>query len=127
MFSRAKWLKVKHYIILIGFHHLRFVCEIIKMMVSLKSVDQDGEIMEHNIPNVPNNATRIVIELTWPESRLDNVLLEKIRNEEDAKLRSISRGTLKKMFHEGKVQIKGQNAKPSSSLAKGTTYVDLFC
>ena len=83
--------------------------------------------MENNVPVLPKNAIRVTIDLSWPENRLDNVLLDKIRNEEDVKLRTISRGTLKKMFQEGKVQIKGQNARPSSSLAKGTTYIDLFC
>ena len=82
--------------------------------------------MENNIPVLPKNAVRVTIELNWPESRLDNVLLEKIRTDDNLNVKGISRGALKKMFSDGKVQIKGQNAKPSSALAKGTTYIDLL-
>lgn len=83
--------------------------------------------MENLIPVQPKNSARVTIELTWPESRLDNILLEKMRNqEENAALKSISRGGLKKLFNEGKIQIKGQKARPSSSLAKGITYIDIL-
>jgi 23S rRNA-/tRNA-specific pseudouridylate synthase len=83
--------------------------------------------MENNVPVKPKNSARITIELTWPEDRLDNILLEKIRTqEENLKLKNVSRSGLKKLFTEGKIQIKGQNAKPSSSLAKGTTYIDIL-
>lgn len=82
--------------------------------------------MEHNIPAVPKNAQRVILELTWPENRLDNILLEKIRTSENGKLNTISRTKLKKLFSDGKIKIKGQNALPSSSIAKGTTYVDLW-
>ncbi len=83
--------------------------------------------MENNVPVKPKNSARVTIELTWPEDRLDNILLEKIRTqEENMKLKNLSRAGLKKLFMEGKVQIKGQNAKPSSSLAKGTTYIDIL-
>lgn len=83
--------------------------------------------MNNNIPVQPKKSVRVIIELNWDEDRLDNILLEKIRNQEDnAALKSISRGRLKKLFAEGKVQIKGQNARPSSALAKGITYVDIL-
>lgn len=83
--------------------------------------------MENHIPSIPNNSSRVTINLDWPEKRLDNVLLEHLRTQEsNAKLRSISRGVLKKLFVEGKIQIKGQNARPSSALAKGTTYIDII-
>lgn len=83
--------------------------------------------MENNIPVQPKNSARVTIELTWPENRLDNILLEKIRTQEDnVALKNISRGGLKKLFTDGKVQIKGQKARPSSGLAKGITYVDIL-
>ncbi len=82
--------------------------------------------MQDNIPAMPKKAQRVTIELDWPENRLDNILLEKMRMDENVKLNTISRGGLKKLFLAGKVQIKGQNAKPSSALAKGTTYIDLL-
>lgn len=83
--------------------------------------------MENLIPEQPKNSARVTIELAWPESRLDNILLEKMRTQEDnVALKSISRGGLKKLFIEGKVQIKGQKARPSSSLAKGVTYIDIL-
>lgn len=83
--------------------------------------------MENLIPEQPKNSARVTIELTWPENRLDNILLEKMRTQEDNDaLKSISRGGLKKLFTEGKIQIKGQRARPSSSLAKGITYIDIL-
>ncbi len=83
--------------------------------------------MENNIPELRKNAVRVTIELTWPEKRLDNVLLDNIRNQTDnLTLKNISRSSLKQMFADGKIQIKGQKARPSSSLAKGTTYIDIF-
>ncbi len=83
--------------------------------------------MENNIPELRENAVRVTIELNWPEKRLDNVLLDKIRTQgENLSLKTISRSTLKQLFANGKIQIKGQNARPSSSLAKGITYVDIL-
>ena len=83
--------------------------------------------MENLIPAQPQNSARVTIELTWPESRLDKILHEKMRTQdENPALKSISRGGLKKLFSEGKVQIKGQKARPSSSLAKGITYIDIL-
>lgn len=83
--------------------------------------------MENNIPVQPKNSARVVINLAWPEDRMDNVLLETIRNQqENMKLKNVSRSGLKKLFNEGKIQIKGQRAKTSSALAKGVTYVDII-
>jgi hypothetical protein len=83
--------------------------------------------MENNIPQQPKNSARIVLNLDWPETRMDNILLEHIRNQNDnLKLKNVSRAGLKKLFTDGKVQIKGQRAKTSSSLAKGTTYIDIL-
>jgi hypothetical protein len=83
--------------------------------------------MENNIPARPKNSARVTIELNHPESRLDNVLLEAIRNQsDDSSLKNVSRAALKKLFNEGKVQIKGQRARTSSAIARGTTYVDIL-
>jgi 23S rRNA-/tRNA-specific pseudouridylate synthase len=54
-------------------------------------------------------------------------LLEAMRMQtENKKLREISRSALKALFTQHKVLIKGQPARPSSSIATGTTYVDVL-
>ena len=79
------------------------------------------------IPEQPKNSFRVAIELSWPEDRMDNVLLNTLRaQEENMTLRHISRGALKDLFTNKKIQIKGQRAKSNSSLAKGITYVDIL-
>jgi hypothetical protein len=45
---------------------------------------------------------------------------------ENLNLREISRVQFKTLFKTGKIQIKGQAAHPSSSVAKGMTYVDIL-
>lgn len=83
--------------------------------------------MENNIPAQPANSARVILTLSAPEKRMDNKLLETIRNQnENMKLKNLSRAALKKLFNDGKIQIKNQKAKTSSSLAKGTTYVDIL-
>lgn len=83
--------------------------------------------MEDFIPPKPPKSFRIVLDLLRSEKRLDTVLLEAIKAQnEDLNLREISRTKYKELFKEGKIQIKGQNATPSSSVAKGVTYVDIF-
>lgn len=80
-----------------------------------------------NVPPQPPHSFRIAITLDYPESRMDNVLLEALRNQnENLTLKNISRGALKNLFTEKKIQIKGQRAKSNSALAKGTTYVDIL-
>ncbi len=79
------------------------------------------------IPAKPAKSHRVVLNLNYRESRMDNVLLEALRNQdENASLKIISRGALKDLFTNGKIQIKGQRAKSSSALAKGVTYVDIL-
>lgn len=81
----------------------------------------------NHIPLRPAKSARIILSLNYPESRMDNVLLKACRDqEENANLKIISRGALKTLFNEGKVMIKGQRAKSSSALAKGTTYIDIL-
>lgn len=79
------------------------------------------------IPSQPSNSYRITLNLDHPESRMDNVLLNALREQEDnLTLKNLSRGALKDLFNEKKIMIKGQRAKSSSALAKGTTYVDIL-
>jgi hypothetical protein len=83
--------------------------------------------MQDNVPVQPPHSIRIVLELLRPERRLDTVLLKAIKDQNDnLNLREISRVAFKELFISGKIQIKGQRAKPSSSLAKGITYVDIL-
>jgi hypothetical protein len=79
------------------------------------------------MPSQPANSYRITLNLENPESRMDNVLLNALREqEENEKLRLVSRTQLKEMFNQKKIMIKGQRAKSSSALAKGITYVDIL-
>jgi hypothetical protein len=79
------------------------------------------------IPEQPANSFRIVLNLEKPESRMDNVLLNALREQDENQvLKNISRGALKNLFTEKRIVIKGQRAKSSSALAKGTTYVDIL-
>jgi hypothetical protein len=79
------------------------------------------------IPEKPANAFRVVIQLDYPESRMDNVLLNALRKQdENTTLKNVTRAALKDLFNNKKIEIKGQRAKSNSALAKGTTYVDIL-
>lgn len=79
------------------------------------------------VPVQPPNSFRIALNLEHPEPRMDNVLLNALREQdENEKLKGISRGALKELFNEKKIIIKGQRAKSNSALAKGITYVDIL-
>ncbi len=79
------------------------------------------------IPPSPPNSFRIILNLKYPKTRMDNVLLEALKNQVDnLTLKNISRGYLKVLFNTNKIMIKGQRAKSSSSLAAGITYVDIL-
>ena len=81
---------------------------------------------ESTVPATIPNAFRITLNLDYSETRMDNVLLAALRAQDDnKKLKEISRSALKDLFNEKKILIKGQRAKSSSALAKGTTYVDI--
>lgn len=83
--------------------------------------------MSHSIPEQPSHSFRITLNLAQAESRMDNVLLEALRQQdENEKLKHISRTALKDLFNDSKIFIKGQRAKSSSALAKGITYVDIL-
>lgn len=78
-------------------------------------------------PEQPANSFRIALNLEYPESRMDNVLLNALREQnENEQLKNISRSALKDLFNKKQILIKGQRAKSSSALAKGTTYVDIL-
>lgn len=82
---------------------------------------------EANVPKIPKGAFRIVLELASPRPRIDQVLLDELRKQNlNIDLRAISRAKLKELFKNKRIRIKGQAAVPSSSLAKGTTYVDIL-
>ena len=83
--------------------------------------------MSENIPPRPPKSARIVLTLNKSQKRLDNVLLQALRDQtEYPKLKLLSRSAFKELFNEGKIVIKGQRATPSSALAGGTTYVDIL-
>jgi hypothetical protein len=83
--------------------------------------------MSGSEPVRPPNSFRIALNLEQPESRMDNVLLNALREQdENPTLKSMSRGALKQLFNDKKIMIKGQRAKSNSSLAAGTTYVDIL-
>lgn len=83
--------------------------------------------MIDNIPVQPRKSFRVTLELNSRTSRMDNTLLAALKDQKmNLNLKNISRQALKNLFLEGRIQIKGQRAKPSSALAKGTTYVDIL-
>lgn len=83
--------------------------------------------MQDHIPPQPANSFRITLDLLAGAKRLDAILLQAIKAQNDnLTLREISRTGFKELFATGKIQIKGQNATPSSALARGITYVDIL-
>jgi len=83
--------------------------------------------MTMTTPAIQPKAFRVAITLEKAESRMDSVLLNALREQEDnLDMKLISRAALKVLFNDKKVLIKGQRAKSSSALAKGTTYVDIL-
>ncbi len=68
----------------------------------------------------------ITLTLSTPKPRIDTVLLEALRQQNDNHfLKNISRTEYKELFKKKRVRIKGQSAIPSSSLAAGSTTVEL--
>lgn len=83
--------------------------------------------MQDFIPPRPPKSFRVTIELFKSAKRLDNVLLAALKAQnENLDLREITRTKYKELFTSGRIQIKGQKAGPSSSLAKGITYIDIL-
>ena len=82
--------------------------------------------MSH-VPAQPKNSYRVQLQLTSGVSRMDSVLMQALRAQNDVlELKNISREQFKKLFKDKRVLIKDQVARPSSALASGTTYVDLI-
>ncbi len=82
---------------------------------------------DSTVPALIPNAFRLTLNLDYAETRMDNVLLAALRAQnENTKLKEISRSALKELFNQKKILIKGQRAKSSSALAKGVTYVDIL-
>ena len=79
------------------------------------------------VPERPMKSFRIILNLNYRSERMDTVLIEALRNQsENASLKIISRGALKELFTNGKIEIKGQRAKSNSAINKGITYVDIL-
>jgi hypothetical protein len=81
---------------------------------------------DQNMPPPVPGAYRVKLVMNSRQPRLDVHLLEAIRGQdENPELKRISRTQFKRLFDEKKILIKGQPAKPSSSLNTGTTWVDV--
>jgi hypothetical protein len=77
-------------------------------------------------PEQPKNSFRVTLNLTSSQ-RIDSVLLDELRAQDrNLDLKNMSRTKLKALFKERRIQIKGQSAVPSSSIAVGTTFVDIL-
>ena len=83
--------------------------------------------MTFKAPEIPENSFRITLELVTSAPRLDTVLIEALKKQdENEDLKNISKIKLKKLFTEKKILMKGQSAKAKSSVNVGTTYVDIL-
>ena len=90
-------------------------------------IDDAASKPDPHAPPPMRGAVRVTLKMNSRQPRLDVHLLEALRGqEENPELKRISRTQFKKLFDEKKILIKGQPAKPSSSLNTGTTYVDLL-
>jgi hypothetical protein len=85
------------------------------------------KLMENHVPPQPAKSFRVILDLNKSEKRLDNILLAKLREQkENLNLKILTRGDFKKLFQEDRILIKGQQARPSSAVNKGITYVDIL-
>lgn len=83
--------------------------------------------MTYKIPEQPENSFRLAIKLEASEPRLDVALLFALQEQKvDDDMKKMTKTHLKKLFAEKKILIKGQSAKPKSSINKGLTYVDIL-
>lgn len=83
--------------------------------------------MQDHIPPQPPHSFRLTLQLNSRVSRMDTTLLNALKaQKENINLRNMTRQGLKNLFLEGRIQIKGQRARPSSALAAGTTYIDIL-
>ncbi|MDZ4676579.1 MAG: hypothetical protein SGI74_03635 [Oligoflexia bacterium] len=85
------------------------------------------EKAKHEEPPKPQNSFRVTLVLNQSLSRLDQILMEELRKQDrNSELKNISRAKFKDLFKNNKIQIKGQTARPSSAISRGTTYVDIL-
>ena len=78
-------------------------------------------------PSTPRPSFQIILNLTTPKPRLDQVLLDELRKQDlNIHLKNISRSEFKELFKKKRIRIKGQNAVPSSSLAQGSTTLEII-
>ncbi len=83
--------------------------------------------MSEFIPPIPPKSFRVTLEVLAKNARLDQVLLAALKTQnQNLTLQNISRTQFKELFNQSKIQIKGQTARPSSSINRGTTYVDIL-
>lgn len=83
--------------------------------------------MTYKIPEQPENSFRITLELEVAEPRLDTVLLDALQNQtENEEMKKMSKRLMKKLFTEKKILIKGQSARPKSTVNSGITYIDIL-
>jgi hypothetical protein len=82
--------------------------------------------MDTNEPAKVPGFFRVTLNLDFAEDRMDHVLFTALQaQDENAKLKNISKRALKSLFDDKKIFIKGQRAKSSSRVNKGVTYVDI--
>ena len=94
--------------------------------MSEKNNLSENALKDHT-PLQPKNSFRVILDLNTSGQRLDAVLLKSLREQsENLDLKNISRSVYKELFSSGQILIKGQRAKPSSTLAKGETFVDIL-
>ena len=75
----------------------------------------------------PENSFRVTLDLERPKERLDYILIDTLKQQnENETLSRISKAQLKRLFSEKKVLIKGQNAKAKSPINSGITYIDIL-
>jgi 23S rRNA-/tRNA-specific pseudouridylate synthase len=90
-------------------------------------VTEDNPQAVDHTPIRPKNSFRVILDLNSSGQRLDALLLKSLREQnQNIDLKNISRSVYKELFSSGKIMIKGQRAKPSSTLAKGETFVDIL-
>jgi predicted RNA binding protein with dsRBD fold (UPF0201 family) len=78
-------------------------------------------------PPQPDNSFRIVLNVASNGQRLDGLLLGELREQNrNQRLKDVTRSMLKKLFNEKRICLKGQPARPSSSLARGVSFVDIL-
>ena len=83
--------------------------------------------MKEFIPPQPPKSYRVTLELHKTALRLDTLLLAALKEQSDnLDLKNISRTQFKNLFNDGRIEIKGQRAKPTSKIVAGTTYVDIL-